>query len=962
MTILRSTSSFEPVATAKQREGSTFATNVNDSNSGPIDITNNLIRYQNIRRRPRYELGYSCGHNRVVGSHRRVPIKKNDPHAPPKVLLRHCLREQQQQRLRKYCQQQQHDCRENQENLPHQYQRQYRKEEQLFYTNNRTIDADKKSTAKVVVDEETDNRLMPPPKEEMTNLMLLNRQNRFDGRSFPVLDGLTAIIEEIEDEDEVVDPTDMDQRPIAHTNLSSNGTTALVRADTHEGIRIWTGATNGMTSPYNPDGYHFTNLPDGTPVYSSISPFCSRSIGDGVNNKGGASRKICIAAKDGNNNVLSSTESLSTSHTSLHTIDNEQDGMLYVGKSSIGPLAQSSCIITAKEISDSKATINNNIGGQCNNSGTDEELHQSVGKISVDSSNDVMEGSGFDASSSIDSALSSSISSISVTTGTDPENSNDDDYEVHTSQLEKKRRKEQCSHFNQKRRYNDDEFDVERSVSEEDVRKSKPTNANVTQFKDIIGHQSVKLRLDEILLPLALPASISRTILKGVRSLPASILMYGPPGCGKTQLAKAVAGEAHAAFLSIGPSDILSKYVGESEAAIRSVFAEAVRMARNNSGGNRCTVLFFDEIDALGQSRGIGSNRTTGGGGKDEPSTGTPEQSGGSGAGDNSSRRILAELLIQLSKVNTFHGTYESLSPTDKEDILNEKEKESEETRFDYIEEFPTSDDTVIEMISEEGRVKRNRNEIESDLPTDDNQTVRVIVVAATNRPGDCDPALIRRFAVQVQVGLPTAKDRRKMLKQGMEDIEHTVTKKQLSDLSLITDGWSGSDLQSLSREAAMAPVRECIRRAAQLKRRRFVSETYRGKKKIDTDIMEQSHCGEEKIGEDETEGSNIYQSRRKTNESDVDCFSEPQKRLLEEFRNLRPVNFRDYTKALAFWFSRMYSNLYDSPLAEFGWIEDCGGNLDYNGTLNEHYDSSSDEDDIEEVHSNKKDCLINRE
>lgn len=48
--------------------------------------------------------------------------------------------------------------------------------------------------------------------------------------------------------------------------------------------------------------------------------------------------------------------------------------------------------------------------------------------------------------------------------------------------------------------------------------------------------------------------------------------MYGPPGCGKTELAKALAGEAEAAFLSVSPSDILSKFVGESEASIRSLF------------------------------------------------------------------------------------------------------------------------------------------------------------------------------------------------------------------------------------------------------------------------------------------------------------------------------------------------------------------------------------------------------
>lgn len=64
------------------------------------------------------------------------------------------------------------------------------------------------------------------------------------------------------------------------------------------------------------------------------------------------------------------------------------------------------------------------------------------------------------------------------------------------------------------------------------------------------------------------------TTTTGIRAAPASILLHGPPGCGKTKLAKAVAGEAQAAYLSVGPSDILSKYVGESEASVRGLFLE----------------------------------------------------------------------------------------------------------------------------------------------------------------------------------------------------------------------------------------------------------------------------------------------------------------------------------------------------------------------------------------------------
>lgn len=54
--------------------------------------------------------------------------------------------------------------------------------------------------------------------------------------------------------------------------------------------------------------------------------------------------------------------------------------------------------------------------------------------------------------------------------------------------------------------------------------------------------------------------------------MPASILFYGPPGVGKTKLASSIAGEAEAAFISVSPSDILSKFVGESEKAVRELF------------------------------------------------------------------------------------------------------------------------------------------------------------------------------------------------------------------------------------------------------------------------------------------------------------------------------------------------------------------------------------------------------
>ncbi len=116
-----------------------------------------------------------------------------------------------------------------------------------------------------------------------------------------------------------------------------------------------------------------------------------------------------------------------------------------------------------------------------------------------------------------------------------------------------------------------------------------------THWEDIGGLDEVKQDLKEAVeWPLKTPEIFQRL---GIRP-PKGILLYGPPGCGKTLLAKAVATESAANFITIKGPEIFSKWVGESEKAIREVFRKA-RMAAP-------AVIFFDEIDSILPRRGIG--------------------------------------------------------------------------------------------------------------------------------------------------------------------------------------------------------------------------------------------------------------------------------------------------------------------------------------------------------------------
>merc|ERR1712176_658658 len=158
---------------------------------------------------------------------------------------------------------------------------------------------------------------------------------------------------------------------------------------------------------------------------------------------------------------------------------------------------------------------------------------------------------------------------------------------------------------------------------------------NIT-WNDIGGLESVKRELQEL---VQYPVEHPEKFLKFGMNPSKGVLFYGPPGCGKTLLAKAIANECQANFISIKGPELLTMWFGESESNIRDVFDKA--------RGSAPCVLFFDELDSIARARG-GSSGDAG------------------GAGD----RVMNQLLTEMDGINAAKQIF-VVGATNRPDILD---------------------------------------------------------------------------------------------------------------------------------------------------------------------------------------------------------------------------------------------------------------------------------------------------
>jgi len=199
-----------------------------------------------------------------------------------------------------------------------------------------------------------------------------------------------------------------------------------------------------------------------------------------------------------------------------------------------------------------------------------------------------------------------------------------------------------------------------REVEPSAIREVFVETPNIT-WNDVGGLGEIKKRLIEAVeWPLQHAELFARAKIRP----PKGILLTGPPGCGKTLLAKALAAESEVNFITIKGPELMSKYVGESERGIREIFRKAKQAAP--------TILFFDEIDSVVPHRGTG------------------------GMESQVAERVISQFLTELDGIEELKGVL-VLAATNRPDILDPALLRP--GRFDLVLELPAPDENSRQMI-----------------------------------------------------------------------------------------------------------------------------------------------------------------------------------------------------------------------------------------------------------------------
>ncbi|XP_040396531.1 katanin p60 ATPase-containing subunit A-like 2 isoform X3 [Cygnus olor] len=284
-------------------------------------------------------------------------------------------------------------------------------------------------------------------------------------------------------------------------------------------------------------------------------------------------------------------------------------------------------------------------------------------------------------------------------------------------------------------------------------------NPNV-KWDDIIGLDAAKRLVKEaVVYPIRYPQ-----LFTGILSPWKGLLLYGPPGTGKTLLAKAVATECNTTFFNISASTIVSKWRGDSEKLVRVLF----ELARYHAP----STIFLDELESVMSQRGT--------------------VSGGEHEG---SRRMKTELLVQMDGLARSDDLVFVLAASN----------------------LPCSACPVCTVEdSEEGELSAvwGSPRRSHGLRTSHQPVVALLRPPAWEDRRELDSAMLRRLEKRILVDLPSKEARQAMIQHWLPPLSNSGGVELRTDLdySLLgqeTDGYSGSDIKLVCKEAAMRPVRK---------------------------------------------------------------------------------------------------------------------------------------------------------